>query len=537
MNCEPAPIRALVFDFVEYHTYVTEPSLVSLKLADMDTPTHVVDLGEAAEAAGRIYLKLKAFRQQIKDDAEAILETWRPSIARADFLSSASNLATYLAFRKADLRPLQSELSILGLSSLGRCEGQVLASLDAVLASLARIAGIAGQPYPSMADFTTGKNLLNERQANIFGRDPGGPHTRIMVTLPTEAASDPALIKKLVVEGADCMRINCAHDNADIWAKMIAIARDCAKELQRDVRIAMDLGGPKVRIEKVSTDAKIRLLRGDSFVLTDAFSEKPDLIEATLSYPELLDYLVPGAEVWINDGKIGARVTEKTGNRAVLAIFSAREKGERLKPEKGVNFPGADISIPALTQEDIANLDFVTANADIIGYSFVQTPQDVRGLVDEIVARCASRPLPALMLKIETPLAVRNLPRLIVQAGGLMPVAVMIARGDLAVEIGLERLSEMQEEILWLCEAAHVPVVWATQVLDNLVSDGTASRAETTDAAMGQRAECVMLNKGPHLADAVAFLDRILRKMDRHQSKKSAQLGPLQSWQDSQALG
>jgi pyruvate kinase len=140
------------------------------------------------------------------------------------------------------------------------------------------------------------------------------------------------------------------------------------------------------------------------------------------------------------------------------------------------------------------------------------------------------------MLKIETPLAVRNLPRLIVQAGGAMPVAVMIARGDLAVELGLNRMSEMQEEILWLCEAAHVPVVWATQVLENLVSDGTASRAETTDAAMGQRAECVMLNKGPHLVEAVAFLNRILHRMDRHQSKKSAQVGPLQSWQDSQDL-
>ena len=140
------------------------------------------------------------------------------------------------------------------------------------------------------------------------------------------------------------------------------------------------------------------------------------------------------------------------------------------------------------------------------------------------------------MLKIETPLAIRNLPRLIIQAGGAMPVAVMIARGDLAVEIGFERLSEMQEEILWLCEAAHVPVVWATQVLDSLVKDGTASRAETTDAAMGQRAECVMLNKGPHLAEAVIFLNQILHRMDRHQSKKSARLGPLQSWQAPQIL-
>lgn len=502
----------------------------------MDNPPILPDQPDVLETAHDVWLRLSALRQQILNDAETTLALWRPSISRAEFMPSAINLAHYLAFRKVDIRPLQRELSALGLSSLGRCEAQVLASLDAVLASLSRIASIADQPFPPRPVFSAGKSLLNERQEAIFGHDPDGPQTRIMVTLPTEAAADPALITRLITEGADCIRINCAHDNSDIWAKMIAIVRSTAKELQRDVRIAMDLGGPKVRIEKVSTDAKIRLLRGDNFVLTDVISEKPDPIEATLSYPELLDYLSKEAEVWINDGKIGARVTEKTGRRTTLSVFSAREKGERLKPEKGVNLPGVEIGIPALTNEDIANLDFVAANADIVGYSFVQTPQDVRSLVSELVARCTSRPIPALMLKIETPLAVRNLPRLIVQAGGLMPVAVMIARGDLAVEIGLERLSEMQEEILWLCEAAHVPVVWATQVLDSLVKDGTASRAETTDAAMGQRAECVMLNKGPHLVEAVTFLDRILRRMDRHQSKKSAQLGPLQSWQDSQSL-
>ena len=108
------------------------------------------------------------------------------------------------------------------------------------------------------------------------------------------------------------------------------------------------------------------------------------------------------------------------------------------------------------------------------------------------------------MLKIETRLGVQNLPQLIVEAAGRRPLAVMIARGDLAVELGFGRMSEMQEEILWLCDAAHVPVIWATQVLDNFVSEGGPTRAEATDAAMSQRAECVMLNKGPYLVEAVS---------------------------------
>jgi pyruvate kinase len=126
----------------------------------------------------------------------------------------------------------------------------------------------------------------------------------------------------------------------------------------------------------------------------------------------------------------------------------------------------------------------------------------------------------SIVAKIEMPLAVHNLPQLIVRAAGRQPLALMIARGDLAVEIGFERLAEMQEEILWLAEAAHVPVIWATQVLESLAKTGTPTRAEVTDAAMAERAECVMLNKGPYVADAVQVLDDILQRMQAHQSKK-----------------
>ncbi len=160
----------------------------------------------------------------------------------------------------------------------------------------------------------------------------------------------------------------------------------------------------------------------------------------------------------------------------------------------------------------------------------------MRDLIGELESASEGAPAPGLMLKIETELAVRNLPRLIVEAGGSGPVSVMIARGDLAVELGLARLSEIQEEILWLCEAAHVPVVWATQVLEGLMKDGHASRAEATDAASGQQADCVMLNKGRFAVEAVRFLDQVLRRMDRHFSKKSPLLGPLKAWQDDISL-
>ena len=164
-------------------------------------------------------------------------------------------------------------------------------------------------------------------------------------------------------------------------------------------------------------------------------------------------------------------------------------------------------------------------HADIVGLSFVRHAEDVAALQAKLARLNASNL--GIVLKIETQSAFEHLPAILLQALRSPRLGVMIARGDLAVECGWERLAEAQEEILWLCEAAHVPAIWATQVLENLAKRGAPSRAEITDAAMGERAECVMLNKGPHLAEAVQVLDNILCRMETHQSKKSARLRRL----------
>ncbi len=201
-----------------------------------------------------------------------------------------------------------------------------------------------------------------------------------------------------------------------------------------------------------------------------------------------------------------------------------------MQKEKGINFPGTALRLSPLTPDDLKNLDFVSEHADIVSYSFVQEPKDIAFLQSELIKRRPDRPPMPIVAKIETQLAFDNLPDLIVQAAGANPFAVMIARGDLAVEVGYERLSEVQEEILWLCEAAHVPVIWATQVLESLVKRGMPSRGEFTDAAMAQRAECVMLNKGPFIQEGIVVLDNVLRRMETHQHKRSTQLRPLKAW-------
>jgi pyruvate kinase len=207
------------------------------------------------------------------------------------------------------------------------------------------------------------------------------------------------------------------------------------------------------------------------------------------------------------------------------------EKGQRLKPEKGLNFPDCELEIDALTEKDRADLAFVAAHADGVEFSFVQSAADVVMLQEALAMQ---RPddwrTMSLILKIETARAVRHLPEIIVQAAGRQPTAIMIARGDLAVEIGFARTAEMQEEILWLGEASDIPVIWATQVLQHLVAKGTPSRGEMTDAAMAARAECVMLNKGPYLLDAIDLLRALLQRMENNQHKKTPQLRRLKSW-------
>lgn len=490
---------------------------------------------DPATTAAALLVALTDLRARVEAGAAARLAEW-PAVARAyGATATADNLAAWLTLRQTDLAPLQVPLAALGLSSLGRCEGHVLASIDAVRATLARLARRPGPAHPPADDFARAARTLRARRDTLFGdsRD-GSPQTRVMVTLPSEAAERPELIEDLIAAGTDCLRINTAHDTPEVWGRMAANLRGAAAAAGRRVPLMIDLAGPKLRITALGTDRKIRLHPGDRFALSAEpvieTSKTPRLLTACISHPGVLSDLTPGDPVWIDDGVLRARVTGRTAALVELEVTQARAKGGRIKPDKGVNLPGRTLDLPALTATDRAHLPTVLALADMIGFSFVQTVEDIRDLIAALEDLADGRPLPALVLKIETPRAVANLPRLIVEAASRVPVAVMIARGDLAVEIGLDRLSEIQEEILWLCEAASVPVVWATQVLEGLVKEGLATRAEATDAAMAQRADCVMLNKGPHLVAGIGFLRDVLRRMDRHQDKKTPRMGKLNAW-------
>jgi pyruvate kinase len=280
----------------------------------------------------------------------------------------------------------------------------------------------------------------------------------------------------------------------------------------------------------------LRLKLGDTLFLTKLLEpgrpaqrdSKENVIRPAqigVSLPEFFDGVKSGAPIWLDDGKIGGIIREVTPGKVSVEITQARPAGEKLGAEKGINIPESQLCLSSLTKDDLEALPFVVKNADIVGYSFVRTETDVFELQSRM-AKLGGERL-GLILKIETREGFDQLPRLLLAAMRSRAVGVMIARGDLAIECGYQRLAEVQEEILWICEAAHMPVIWATQVLESLAKNGIPSRAEITDAAMGERAECVMLNKGPYILTAVRVLGDILGRMQAHHEKKNSMLRKL----------
>ncbi|MFP5410421.1 MAG: pyruvate kinase [Gammaproteobacteria bacterium] len=283
-------------------------------------------------------------------------------------------------------------------------------------------------------------------------------------------------------------------------------------------------------------DSALTLQKGDLLVLTrDRQPGHPAthdsagnlLTPATIgcTLPEAFDHARPGEPIGFDDGKIGGVIERVDAAQVHVRITQDAIRPLKLRPDKGINLPDTELRIAALTPKDIEDLPFIAAHADIVGLSFANSAADVLALQQHL-ADLGSRK-PAIVLKVETRRGFEALPEMLLAALRAAQCGVMIARGDLAVECGFERLAEVQEEILWLCEAAHVPVIWATQVLETLAREGRPSRAEISDAAMGLRAECVMLNKGPYIVHAVRTLDDILRRMHAHQAKKRAMLRAL----------
>ena len=584
-----------------------------------------------------ILLEIKESRDRHQSILSAISDEYK---------NSAVNLISYLAFRKRDHRKLQQKLGHLGLSRLARAEGHITASIESILQLLHKFIGLPRE-VPGMARISIkkGDKLLNKRTVDLFGYRSRGRRLRIMVTLPSEAADEEELVDRLVKAGMNCARINCAHDDEAKWLRMIGFVRKASQRHKRNVKIAMDISGPKIRtgeiaegprviklspdrnefghvirpaIIKLTTEKYLQhkennvaidgevlegLMPGDWIVLTDTRKRKRKLLvtekhhkyvlteckntvflsqgtkctvgdsefliervmpieqsivlntgdslllsgtsrigcpalydkkgnlvhpaSISCTAPEVLDFVEEGHKVFFDDGKIEGRVSARKEGQVEVTIQQARSGGSKLRADKGINFPDSHYRMSGLTERDKEDLKFIARHADIVNFSFVNTPEDVKELYHELTSLGAMKKL-AVIFKIETQLAYNNLADIILEGMGGPSIGIMIARGDLAIETGWNSIGKVQREILSICNAAHVPVVWATQVLENLAKTGIPSRAEITDTVTALKAECIMLNKGPYILKSMKLLNKLTAEMEGFQEKNAPMLPELE---------
>ena len=486
-------------------------------------------------------------RERILHGTEQQLSELDTGAASKDNLSSIVNLLHYIAMRREDLRPLQGRLSNAGLSYPGPGEPHILSRLDRIIDTLSRT--VSHQPcchdaFSNHSCIDDVDHILEERSARLFDKPRNDRSSQIMVTMPTEAASDIELLKDLVARGMDVARINCAHDDESVWQDMVHNIKQAAAFHGTTCRIFMEIGGNRMRTGKVVAGKDRsgkkhrkppRVYSGDWLVLSkkraraDMFQrvfDVPVKAVVTCTCPDVIENLRRDEHVWIDDGRICSVIRDKRRDMVLLQVDRTGPKGARIKETMGLNFPETRLSLPTFSDKDMLDLRFVSRHADMVGLSFIEQADDVLFLREQLQDQGAAD-LPVIA-RIATSHAVQNLPDIISRAlAENIDLGILIARDDLAAEIGSVRFAEIQQEILWLCEAAHIPVIWATQVLETLSRKGIVSRPEITDTTLSVHAQCVLLNNGPYIEHAVSILSDVLQRMEAHRFSKFSRPGTL----------
>lgn len=582
--------------------------------------------------------------ENLIERCEATAQTYQPYLEKidSDYSYSAINLIHYLTYRTYFSGRSQNFLFKNGFSGFKNAEGHILESL--ILTKNLLKQQLEGCKNPSGEIGTSIKKadkLLKQRTNDLLGPKSKKRNVRIMVTQPTAASTDTELVQKMIASGTNTLRINCAHDNHDVWLQMIKNAKKAMEEEHKRVTISMDLGGPKIRTGVIKAGPKvvhltpetnalghiinpavailikegelfpdedsnyipvpetmlqalevgdtirfydtrdkirelhviekenkliyihcydsaylqtgnelfifkknisfqigdippleqyIRLLKNDQIII-----HKNDIIGTPAQYNEqgelsspaqisctngaVFAHVKKGEAILFDDGKISGIIEANNGDTLTVRITYAKESGVKLKADKGINFPESNLKLAGLTDKDKEDLKFVVQYADVVNMSFVNTAKDVTDLLQEL-QNCNAPENLGIILKIETMTGFRNIFHILLTAMQHPKIGVMIARGDLAVECGWENIGLVQKELLRICHAAHIPTVWATQVMETLAKKGIPSRAEITDAVMAQHADCVMLNKGLYINEAIELLNTILINIEKSRADK-----------------
>ncbi len=330
--------------------------------------------------------------------------------------------------------------------------------------------------------------------------------TKIVCTIGP-SSSDETSIKQLAQAGMDVARLNFSHGTQEEHGKVIDIIRKISAEIKKPIAILQDLCGPKIRLGNIK-DGKQSIFRGNYFRLY-AKERLGDESGASVTYPRLSDDVKPGDKILIDDGLIELQAEDIRQDEIKCRIVT----GGEIKSHKGVNFPGIKLSIPSLTEKDLDDLKFgIEKQVDFAAVSFVRSAEDLIPAYDLMTKM--SKVIP-LISKIEKPEAVTDIERIIDRSYG-----IMVARGDLGVELPFENLPLIQKKIIYLCNKSRTPVITATQMLDSMIRNPSPTRAEVTDVANAvlDGSDAVMLSgetaAGAYPVKAVETMRKIVAKAE-----------------------
>jgi pyruvate kinase len=346
--------------------------------------------------------------------------------------------------------------------------------------------------------------------------------TKIIVTVGP-ASSSAQILKKLIYAGADVFRLNFSHGNHKDFEKIISTIRDINKKLDTKVAILADLQGPKIRVGDIN-NGQMMIRKGDLLTFTTRMQGKlPE--EIFINYPGFPADVKPGENILLDDGKLTLQIVETDKRNKVTAKVII---GGLLLPKKGVNLPDTCISLPSLSEKDIRDIQFLLRQqVEWIGLSFVRTAKDIHELSDYINEQKPEKP-PSIIAKIEKPEAVEDIDNIIREADG-----IMIARGDLGVEVPLQRVPLIQKKIVAGCIEAGKPVIIATQMMEGMMTNSRPTRAEVNDVANSvmDGADALMLSGetsiGSFPVEAVKTMQKIISEVENYEEIYYKQNKPI----------
>lgn len=296
-------------------------------------------------------------------------------------------------------------------------------------------------------------------------------HTKIVGTIGP-ASSSPEILKQMLLSGLSVARLNFSHGSYENHSRMVTLLRSLSAELDLPLTILQDLQGPKIRVGSLP-DEGINLIEGEKITLVPlADWQEGQENMVGIDYPYVAEEAEAGTQVLLDDGLLELKVEEVKGNQVICQVI----EGGILKSHKGVNFPNLNLRLPSMTEKDKKDLEFgIEQGIDIVSLSFVRKVEDIRELKAFIAEKGASIPV---LAKIEKPQAVANLEAIVDECD-----AIMVARGDLGVEMRPEKVPFIQKRIIRMCNQKSVPVITATQMLDSMIRNPRPTRAEASDVA------------------------------------------------------